>query len=509
MTATKRALISVFDKQGVEDFAKKLIERGWEIVSSSGTAKKLQEAGINVIEVSDLTGFPHILGGRVKTLHPFISGGILARRHVDGDLRDIETFKIPLIDMVVCNLYPFQEVAQRGANIDELLENIDIGGVTLIRAGAKNYPHVIILTDPLDYEQILEELDAEGNVTLLTRQSLALKAFAHTAAYDGAIVEGLSSELGVEPEMKEELTIPLKKEQDLRYGENPHQEAALYLPPMKKLPWEQLGGKPLSYNNILDLDCAMRGAALLQDGPGALVIKHTTPCGMAYGSTLKEAYEKAFRCDPLSAFGGVVGFSRPLDMETALAVSQHFTEVLLVPDGEDEALEFLKKDKPSLRILKWKGGKVLPWQITSTWSGFLVQQDILPPLPNPDKGTWIGPRRDELWKDMLLAWKVACLSKSNAVAIIKDGEAVGIGMGFCSRVFAVDFATNQAKEKAKGAVMGSDAFFPFPDGVEAAAKAGIKAIIQPGGSVRDDEVFKRAEELGLSMFISGWRTFRH
>lgn len=509
MAATKRALISVFDKEGIEEFAKSLVERGWEIVSSSGTAKKLREAGLEVIEVSDLTGFPHILGGRVKTLHPLISGGILARRHLESDLKDVENFKIPLIDMVVCNLYPFEEVAKKGATIDELLENIDIGGVTLIRASAKNYPHVIILTDPSDYKAVLDELDAEDCVRTATRQKLALKAFAHTATYDGTITEGLSAEIGVEKELHEELNFSLKKKQELRYGENPHQKAALYTPALKELPWEQLSGKPLSYNNILDLDCAMRGASLLQDAPGALVIKHTTPCGMAYGATIKEAYEKAFRCDSLSAFGGVVGLSRPLDMETALVISEHFTEVILTPDIDEDTLNYFKEKKPSLRILKWQGGRVLPWQITSTWSGFLMQEDMLPPLPNPDKGTWIGKRRDDLWNDMLLAWKVAALSKSNSVAIVKDKEAVGIGMGFCSRVFAVDFATQQAQEKAQGAVMASDAFFPFADGVEAAAKAGIVAIIQPGDSVRDEEVFKRTEELGLSMFISDWRTFRH
>ena len=501
----KRALISVTDKTGVVKFAKELSEMGYEIISTGGTLKEIANSGVCVTPVDSVTDFPEILDGRVKTLHPLIHGGILYKRDNPEHIETVSRHGIHPIDIVVVNLYDFEGSLKLNRSHEAMIENIDIGGPSMIRSAAKNYRDVLVVVRPADYDNVAELLKKD-KITLEFREELAMKAFTATAYYDSMISRYFMSKTGKE---SDSVTFGFKKVDELRYGENPHQEAALYLPPMKKLPWVQLGGKPLSYNNILDLDCAMRGAALLQDGPGALVIKHTTPCGMAYGSTLKEAYEKAFRCDPLSAFGGVVGFSRPLDMETALAVSQHFTEVLLVPDGEDEALEFLKKDKPSLRILKWKGGKVLPWQITSTWSGFLVQQDILPPLPNPDKGTWIGPRRDDLWKDMLLAWKVACLSKSNAVAIIKDGEAVGIGMGFCSRVFAVDFATNQAKEKAKGAVMGSDAFFPFPDGVEAAAKAGIKAIIQPGGSVRDDEVFKRAEELGLSMFISGWRTFRH
>ncbi len=510
MEHKKRALISVFDKTGVDTFSKSLENLGWEIVSSSGTAKFIQSSGTNVKEISDMTGYPHMLGGRVKTLHPSVFGGILARRHFQQDLTDVEQFGIPLIDMVVCNLYPFEEAAKNKSDLDELLENIDIGGVTLIRAAAKNFHQVVVIIDPADYKTVISELEAEGNVTLPTRERLALKAFARTSMYDSAIFSGLTETIGLdEGELQESMPMNLERSRKLRYGENPHQEAGLYLPPLSEEPWEQLSGKELSYNNILDLDCALRGISLLQDSCGALVIKHTTPCGMAYGDTPCQAYEKAFSCDPISAYGGVTGISRTVDIETARSIAENFTEVLLAPDYEQEALDFLSSKKPSLRILKCRGGRVFGQQLTGTWSGILAQKDALPPLPDPEKGQWIGKPQKDLWEDMILAWKIAYLSKSNAIAIVKDKQAVGIGMGFCSRVFAVEFAVKQAAEKAEGAVLASDAFFPFPDSVEEAGRAGIKAIIQPGGAKRDEEIFKACEKLGISMFTSGWRTFRH
>ena len=507
----KKALFSVFDKAGIVPFAEELVSLGWELISSSGTADHIRKAGLPVTEVSDVTGYPHILGGRVKTLHPLVFGGILARRDVADDMKETGQFGIPLLDMVVCNLYPFEETARRSPELDELLENIDIGGVSLLRAAAKNYRQVVVLTDPADYTNTLAELRSGGDVCQETRQKLALKAFRSTSAYDAAIVDGLAEATGCSTPspLTEKMSLAFVKKQDLRYGENPHQEAALYLPSLADLPWEQISGKPLSYNNILDTDCAMRGCALLQDCCGALVIKHTTPCGMACGSSPREAYEKAVGCDPVSAFGGVVGISKKVDMETVLAITDRFTEVLVAPDYDDETVEILREKKPSLRVLRWRGGRVSPLQFTGTWSGLLVQQDSLPPLPLPDKGEWIGKPRPDLWEDLLFAWKVAALSKSNAISIVKNREAVGIGRGFCSRLHAVDFAVRQAGEKARGAVLGSDAFFPFSDGIEAAADAGIQAIIQPGGSVRDNEVFASAEKLGISMFISGWRTFRH
>lgn len=509
MTA-RRALISVYDKTGIADLARELVSLGWEILSSSGTAAYLQEAGVSVGEVADVTGFPSILGGRVKTLHPKIFGGILARRDKKGDMEDMASFGIPSVDMVVCNLYPFEATAGKHPSLDVLLDNIDIGGVALLRAAAKNFRQVIVLPSPEEYERVIEELEGEGDLSLPTRERLALKAFAATALYDGTIVDGLSDALGWrDEELPDRISIPLAKKQELRYGENPHQKAALYGTPLSDSPWEQLSGKPLSYNNILDADCAMRGCALMNDCCGALVIKHTTPCGMAKGATPIEAYEKAERCDPVSAFGGVVGLSRSVDLEAALAIAERFTEVLVAPEFDDETIAVLRERKPSLRILRWKGGRVSPIQYTGTWSGLLVQEDALPPLPVPEKGEWVGTPRMDLWEDLLFAWKVAALSKSNAIALVRDSEAVGIGRGFCSRLHAVDFAVNQAQEKAKGSVLASDAFFPFPDGVEAAAKAGVAAIIQPGGSVKDDMVFEAARTLGISMFLSGWRTFRH
>ncbi len=508
---TKRALISVYDKTGVVELAQKLSQMGWEIVSSSGTAKTLASNGVAVVEVADLTGYPHILGGRVKTLHPSVAGGILARRELPSDMEDLEKHKIQAIDMVVCTLYPFEKTVRSGASLDDLIEKIDIGGVTLLRASAKNYRHVTVITDVEDYDTVLEELASEGDVSLETRQALALKAFALTSRYDGTIHSGLSSELGISEEKEPPIRIPLNLEQaqPLRYGENPHQAAGVYSLPLSDLPWEQLAGKPLSYNNLLDLDGAMRGMALMQQETGAVVLKHTTPCGMAQGSSLSEAYKKALECDPLSAYGGVIGLTRTVDLETAQEIGSHFTEIVAAPDFQAEALEHLREKRPSLRMIKWNGGRLSPWQITSTWGGILVQEDKLAPLPTEGSGEWIGQPRPDLWDDLVLAWKAAYLSKSNAIAVVKDGATVGIGMGFCSRLFAVDFGTAQAGEKAKGAVMASDAFFPFSDGLERAAQAGIAAVIQPGGSVKDDEVKAKALELGIPMFLSHWRTFRH
>lgn len=504
----RKALISVADKTGALELGKSLVELGWELISSSGTAKMFREAGVQVTEVSDITKFPHILGGRVKTLHPLIFGGILARRSLESDTKDMEEYGISGIDMVVVNLYPFEKTARSGANLDDLIENIDIGGVALIRAAAKNYRYVTVLTDPSEYSAVVEEIKAEGEVTLKTRSKLALKAFDTTARYDATIGEGLRREMGAEIS-DEFFTLPLVRAQELRYGENPHQKASVYLPPLVDSPVKQLAGKALSYNNLLDLDAAMRATSMLQSSIGAVVIKHTTPCGMAIGNSVEDAYDRAFACDSLSAYGGVVGVTRHIDLAAAQSISKHFTEVLLCPSIDDDALALLKAKRKNLRIMLWKGGRVSEKQIVSTWSGFLMQSDKLAPLPDLNKGHWIGTPRPDLWDDLVLAWKVAAVSKSNAVAMVKNGEAVGIGMGFCSRVFAVEFAAHQAGEKAKGAVMASDAYFPFPDGVEKAAEAGIVAIIQPGGSIRDGEVAKRAEELGVSMFISGNRTFRH
>ncbi len=506
---SKRALISVFDKRQADHLARELAQLGYEIISSSGTARFLESAQIDVKEVSDLTGFPHLLGGRVKTLHPAVMGGILARRENSQDMEDVRVYEIPLIDLVVCNLYPFEETARAGADLDELVENIDIGGVTLIRAAAKNYRQVAVVVDPDDYESLVEDMRATGDVSMERRQTLALKAFAYTSRYDSLVGKGIASAFGREPELSEILSLSLTKAQELRYGENPHQRATLYLPPLADLPWEQLSGKPLSYNNILDLDGALRGMALFSGDCACVINKHTTPCGLAVGKSTIEAYEKALACDPLSAFGGIVGLTRTVDIATARSLVRTFTEVLDAPDFDEEALAFLRETKPSLRLLKWKGGRVVPLQITSTWSGFLAQEDQPAPLPRLDKGEWIGTPRPDLWDDMILAWKAAYLSKSNAIVVASGGATLGIGRGFTSRVDAVNWALAQAGERSRGAVLASDAFFPFPDSIKAAASSQIAAIIEPGGSVKDEEVFDAARDAGISIFLSSWRTFRH
>ncbi|NLI95664.1 MAG: bifunctional phosphoribosylaminoimidazolecarboxamide formyltransferase/IMP cyclohydrolase [Synergistaceae bacterium] len=505
----KRVLISVWNKEGVVDLAKGLSRAGWEIVSSSGTATVLREAGLSIKEVADLTGYPHMLGGRVKTLHPSIFGGILARRHFEEDLNDVERFGIPLIDMVVCNLYPFEAVSRKGADLETLLENIDIGGVTLIRAAAKNYHQVVLLTDPSDYSRALEQLENEGNVSLKTRQELALKGFAMTASYDATIFHGISKEVGKAQRLDETIPLVLKPSLKLRYGENPHQEATLALPPLSDLPWKQLSGKEMSYNNILDLDAALRGCALFQADPAAIVIKHTTPSGISIHSDLEQAYLNAVQCDPVSAFGGIVGLTRELDMKTAERIAANFTEVLVAPSFAPDVLDFLSSQRPGLRVIQWNGGRVSPFQFTGTWSGVLVQEDALPPLPAEMEGQWIGTPRRDLWPDLLFAWKCTALSKSNAIVVASGGSTLGIGRGFTSRVDAVQWALAKAGEGARGAVLASDAFFPFPDSIELAAAAGISAIIQPGGSIRDQEVFESAKSKGISLFISGRRTFRH
>lgn len=506
----KRALVSVYDKKDVAELARNLAEIGWEIVSSSGTARHIREAGVPVKEVEDLTGYPHMLGGRVKTLHPSVFGGILARRHFETDLADVEKFGIPMIDMVVCNLYPFEEAYRSGADLDALLENIDIGGVTLIRAAAKNFRHVIPVTDPADYRTVVEEIRSEGNVTLSTREKLALKAFLKTSYYDAVIHEGLSRACGAEKTPSPEVTVlPLARRMGLRYGENPHQSASLFSHPFEDTPWKQLSGKPLSYNNILDLDCAMRSMALFQSDCACVIIKHTTPCGIAVADDPVTSYLKAFECDPVSAFGGIIALTREVDEKTARRIADQFAEVLVAPSFSEGASLILASEKPNLRLLEWEGGRSSGLSMASTWSGILFQEDTLPPLPVPGSGEWVGEPRPDLWDDLIIAWKAAALGKSNCISIVRDGTSVGIGRGFTSRVDAVKWAIIQADGKADGAVMGSDAYFPFPDSLEAAAEAKIIAVIQPGGSIRDEEVKQAALRLGISMFISGWRTFRH
>ena len=503
-----KALISVWSKNGIAELARALSGAGYEIVSSSGTASHLRENGIEVTEVSDITGTPSILGCRVKTLHPKIMCAILARRDIDGDERDREEHGIPLIDIVVCTLYPFEEAARGNAAKDELIEKIDIGGVSLIRAAAKNYERVAVVTDESDYGMIAEAAQS-GGISETERRNLAIKAFLKTAVYDATIHEGLKDALGYSDMDEPELALPMRRVQNLRYGENLYQSASLYMPTLSSQAFVRHSGKELSYKNLLDLDTLLRASAIFQPSRSCVIVKHTTPCGAAEAADEETAYELALACDPVSAYGGVVGFTGGIGLALAKRVAEHFFEIAAASEVTPEAIEFLKSAKPNLRLLTLTGAYTPRRQITGNRAGCLVQTSAPPPAPVEREGRWIGNPRPDLWGDILFAWRVAALAKSNAIALASGGASVGIGGGFTNRVDAARYAIGMAGERARGSVMASDAFFPFPDTVELAAEAGIAAIIQPGGSVRDEQVERRALELGVSMFVGGPRAFRH
>jgi phosphoribosylaminoimidazolecarboxamide formyltransferase/IMP cyclohydrolase len=503
-----KALISVWGKDGIAELAGALADAGYEIVSSSGTAAHLRSHGIEVTEVLDITGTPSILGGRVKTLHPKIMGGILARRGHEEDERDRLEHGIPLIDIVICTLYPFEETARQNAAKEDLIEKIDIGGVSLIRAAAKNFAHVAVITDQADYEPLIKAVK-NGGVSPEARRDLAVKAFLATASYDATIHEGLKDALGYSSGDEEDRVIPLRRAQKLRYGENPYQNAALYMPTLSSPPFVQHSGKELSYNNLLDLDTLLKGNAIFRDSCACIIVKHTTPCGVSEAPDETTAYDRALASDPISAFGGIVGFTRRVDLTLAKHIAEHFYEILAAPEITPEAIEYLKSAKRNLRLLTITGLYTPRDQITGNRSGFLIQGETLPPPPSQKEGHWVGNARPELWDDLYFAWKTASLAKSNAIVLASGGASVGIGGGFTNRVDAAEYAIKMAGDRARGSVMASDAFFPFPDTVELAAAAGVAAIIQPGGSIRDEEVEKRARELCIDMFIGGTRTFRH
>ncbi|MDR1132676.1 MAG: bifunctional phosphoribosylaminoimidazolecarboxamide formyltransferase/IMP cyclohydrolase [Synergistaceae bacterium] len=503
-----KALISVWGKEGIAELARALADAGYEITSSSGTAAYLRSNGVEVTEILDITGVPSILGGRVKTLHPKIMGGILARAGFPDDERDRERHGIPLIDIVVCTLYPFEETARKNAAREELIEKIDIGGVSLIRAAAKNFARVAVITDPADYEPLIQAVK-NGGVSESFRRDLAIKAFLATSLYDATIHEGLKDALGYSGGEESEMALPLRKVQKLRYGENPYQSASLYMPTLAGAPFVQHSGKELSYNNLLDLDALLNGGAIFRGANACVIVKHTTPCGTAEAADGAEAYRRALACDPTSAFGGIVGFTGSVDLPLAKLISEHFYEILAAPEIAPEAIEFLKSAKPSLRVLTVTGGYNPRIRLIGNRAGFLVQSETPPPPPSQGEGKWVGTARGDLWGDLVFAWKTACLAKSNAIVLVSDRASVGIGGGFTNRVDAAKYAIGMARDRARGAVMASDAFFPFPDTVELAAEAGVAAIIQPGGSIRDKEVEARALELGVSMFVGGTRTFRH
>jgi phosphoribosylaminoimidazolecarboxamide formyltransferase/IMP cyclohydrolase len=519
MSKVQRAILSVTDKTGLVDFAGKLGALGIELISTGGTAKLLRDSGIAVKDISELTGFPEMLDGRVKTLHPKVHGGILHRRENPAHCSAVAEHGISPIDMVVVNLYAFEKTAAKpGAAFDELIENIDIGGPSMIRSAAKNFHDVAIVTSPADYDDIAEELvRSGGSLSLDTKWRLARKAFATTAAYDSAIastlervsVNGNFHLQTAEQEFPQTLRLTFQKALDLRYGENPHQKAAMYSDGSGAgvANARQLQGKELSYNNIVDLQAAWDLAQEFEE-PVCAIIKHTNPSGTATGKTLAEAYKRALECDPVSAFGGVIGVNRPIDAEAAEEMHKLFLEVIAAP-AFDEAAKAKFATKKNLRLVE-----VVPsnqkWVLKNVSGGMLVQDaDARPLQPSDLRVVTKRPPTPEETRALLFAWKVCKHVKSNAIVYARDGQTVGVGAGQMSRVDSAKIGAMKAQLPLQGTVAASDAFFPFPDGVEEIAKAGATAIIQPGGSQRDPEVIAAADRLGLAMLFTGVRHFRH
>ncbi len=499
-----RALLSVHDKTGVVDLAKGLIDLGWEVVSSGGTARAIADAGLPVVEVAAVTDAPEMLGGRVKTLHPMIHGGILADRSNPEHVADLEARGITPIELVVVNLYPF--TSEPG------IEMIDIGGPTMVRAAAKNHAHVGVVVDPEAYGDVLDELQAQGALSDDTRRRLARAAFAHTAAYDAAIVTWFDQTSGSTDPLPASLHLAAHRAQELRYGENPHQVGARYRFAGQTSWWDgatQHGGKDLSYLNLYDAEAAWRLVHELGEGPAAVVIKHANPCGAAVAGDLTTAYQRAHECDPVSAFGGIVAVNGPMPKALAEALAPIFTEVVIAPAYEEGALEVLAAKK-NLRVLEAPPPSPPGLHLRSIDGGLLVQ------TPDPvdvDRTSWQvaterAPTEEEL-DDLELAWRLIARVTSNAIVLVKDGQAVGIGCGQQNRVDAGRLAAQKAGGRAEGGACASDAFFPFRDGLDAAADAGATAVIQPGGSIRDDEVIAAANEQGLAMVFTGERHFKH
>jgi phosphoribosylaminoimidazolecarboxamide formyltransferase/IMP cyclohydrolase len=514
----QRAILSVTDKTGLVDFARQLSGLGIELISTGGTAKLLRDSGIAVKDISELTGFPEMLDGRVKTLHPKVHGGILHRREDPGHVAAVAEHGIAAIDMVVVNLYAFEKTAAKpGVKLEELIENIDIGGPSMIRSAAKNFHDVAVVTSPADYEAIAEELTKSGGrLSLATKWRLAQKAFATTAAYDSAIASTLERvnangdfQLQQAEAFPKTLRFSFQKTLDLRYGENPHQKAAMYSDGSGTgvANARQLQGKELSYNNIVDLQAAWDLAQEF-DEPVCAIIKHTNPCGTGTGGTLDEAYRRALECDPVSAFGGVIGVNRPIDAAAAEEMHKLFLEVIAAP-AFDEAARAKFASKKNLRLVEVKAANQ-KWVLKNVSGGILVQDADVRPLTDADLRivTKRAPTPEEK-RAMLFAWKVCKHVKSNAIVYAREGQTVGVGAGQMSRVDAAKIGAMKAQLPLQGTVAASDAFFPFPDGVEEIAKAGATAIIQPGGSQRDPEVIEAADRLGLAMLFTGVRHFRH
>ena len=537
----KRALVSVFHKEGIEVLAKAFVKAGTEVVSTGSTAAKLAELGVKVTEVSEVTGFPECLDGRVKTLHPFIHAGILADMTNADHARQLEQFGVKPFDLVVVNLYPFADTVRSGAGEADIIEKIDIGGPSMVRGAAKNHATVAVVTDPADYALVASRVADGTGFSLEERKWLAAKAFAHTAAYDATIQEWTSrhwtkpasladSEIDRDDQGSEvdsakfpaQFTRSWDRKHTLRYGENSHQQAALYVDPLDQRGFahaEQLGGKPMSYNNYVDADAAWRTVWDMAPSIAVAVVKHNNPCGLAIGATAAEAHRKAHACDPVSAYGGVIACNSTVTLDMAESVRPIFTEVIVAPDYESEALELLRTKKKNLRILKVAEPPKGHESIRQIDGGLLVQDTDLINALGDDPDSWklvSGEAADaDTMKDLVFAWRAIRCVKSNAILIAHDQATVGIGMGQVNRVdschLAVDRANSLAgdEERARGAVAASDAFFPFADGAEVLINAGVKAVVQPGGSIRDEEVIEAAKKAGITMYLTGTRHFFH
>lgn len=508
-----RALLSVSDKSGLVPFAQGLATAGVELISTGGTAKVLRDAGLSVHDISDITHFPEMLDGRVKTLHPVVHGGLLARRDLPEHMAAIAAHDIAPIDLVVVNLYPFRETAAKpGVHPEEVIENIDIGGPSMLRSAAKNFDAVWVVVDPSDYTRVLELVQTGQNDATL-RRLLAEKVYAHTSAYDAAIAQWFAQQRG-EP-FPDRYPLAFEKQQPLRYGENPQQRAAFYVEKagagLGAL--VQKGGKELSFNNLLDLEGALLAIEPFGAQPACAIIKHTTPCGLATGRDAVDAYRKALACDPVSAFGSVIAFSVPVDAAAAEVISSLFVECIVAPQFAEEAVEILGRKK-NLRVLEGRAAWATSGMDYKRVRGGLLVQDRAPVVTEPAQWTVVSSRQPtpEEQRDLLFAWKSVASVKSNAIVLVRDGATIGIGAGQMSRVDASFVAVHKAGQQGHatvGAALGSDAFFPFRDGIDQAAAAGVTAIVQPGGSVRDAEVIAAANEHGMTMIFTGERLFRH
>ncbi|WP_373895311.1 bifunctional phosphoribosylaminoimidazolecarboxamide formyltransferase/IMP cyclohydrolase [Virgibacillus natechei] len=509
----KRALISVSNKEDITDFAKGLMELDYEIISTGGTLRAIQDAGISAKGVEEITGFPEIMDGRVKTLHPSVHGGLLGKRSSQIHKKQMEENKITPIDMVVVNLYPFKETLQKtGVTNDEMIENIDIGGPAMLRSSAKNYQDVTVVVDPVDYEQVLADLRDE-KLDVEKRRSLAAKVFRHTANYDTLIANYFTTETG--GDFPETYTVTYEKGQDLRYGENPHQQAAFYKAPvattgMSLAAAKQLHGKELSYNNIQDGNAALEILSEYSD-PATVAVKHMNPCGIGVADDLFQAFQKAYDADPVSIFGGIVACNREIEAATAEKLSEIFLEIVIAPGFTEEALEILTRKK-NLRLLEleMKADEAVYHKLTTVNGGVLIQHNDNGEVAAEELtvATNRQPTEQEL-TDLQFAWKAVKHVKSNAIVLGKDNQTVGVGAGQMNRIGSAEIAIEQAGEKAKGSVLASDAFFPMPDTVEAAVRAGVTAIIQPGGSKRDQDSVDVCNEHGIAMVYTGMRHFKH